>query len=68
MVARFFLVQTYQNGKNIPNDYKLYQTALHYAKWPKLFQMIVNIPAFSIARPSKIYPNFFVFFGFEKWN
>jgi hypothetical protein len=34
MVARFFLFQTYQNGKNIPNDDKLYQTAIHYAKWP----------------------------------
>jgi hypothetical protein len=35
MAARFFSVQTYQNGKN---DHKLYQTAIHYAKWPK------NIP------------------------
>jgi hypothetical protein len=24
--ARFFFVETYQNGKNIPNDHKLYQT------------------------------------------
>jgi hypothetical protein len=38
MAARFFLVQTYQNGENIPNDQKLYHTAIHYAKWPK------NIP------------------------
>jgi hypothetical protein len=34
MVARFSLVQTYQNGKNIPNNHKLYQTATHYARWP----------------------------------
>jgi hypothetical protein len=33
-VARFFMVQTYQNGKNIPNDHKLYQTAINYTKWP----------------------------------
>jgi hypothetical protein len=26
MVARFFLVQTYQNRENIPNDHQLYQT------------------------------------------
>jgi hypothetical protein len=36
--ARFFLVQTYQNGKNIKNDNKLYQTAINYTKWP------LNIP------------------------
>jgi hypothetical protein len=33
-VARFFLVQTCQNDKNIPNDHKLYQTAINYTKWP----------------------------------
>jgi choline-glycine betaine transporter len=34
-VARFFLVQTYQNGKKyIPNDLKLYQKAVNYTKWP----------------------------------
>jgi hypothetical protein len=37
-VARVFLVQTYQNGKNIPNDHKIYQTALNITKLPK------NIP------------------------
>jgi hypothetical protein len=37
-VARFFLVQTNQNGKKIPNDRKLYQTALNDTKLPK------NIP------------------------
>jgi hypothetical protein len=36
-VARFFLVQTYQNEKNIPNDHKLYQTAINY-----VHQMAVN--------------------------
>jgi TPR repeat protein len=33
-VARFFLAQTYQNGKNIPNDCKLYQSAINYTKLP----------------------------------
>jgi hypothetical protein len=39
-VARFFLVKTYHNVKNIPNNkkyiknnYKLYQTAINYSKW-----------------------------------
>jgi TPR repeat protein len=45
--ARFFLVQTYQNGKNIPNDHKLYQTAINYTKWPQ------NIP-----NGHKIYKHF----------
>jgi hypothetical protein len=31
-VARFFLVQKYQNGKNIPKDHKLHQTAVYYTK------------------------------------
>jgi hypothetical protein len=48
-VARFFLLQTYQNGeKYIPNYYKLYQMAVKYLK---------NIKTFSIPRPSKMYPN-----------
>jgi hypothetical protein len=38
MVARFFLVQTYQIGKTIPNDHKLYQTGINYTKWQQ------NIP------------------------
>jgi hypothetical protein len=50
-VARFFLVQTYPNRKNIPNEHKLFQTAMKYTKWSK------TIPAFSITRPSKIHPN-----------
>jgi hypothetical protein len=28
------LVQTYQNGKNITSDYKLYQRAINYTRWP----------------------------------
>jgi hypothetical protein len=30
----FFLVQTYQNGKKLPNDHKLDQKAVKYTKWP----------------------------------
>jgi hypothetical protein len=40
-VARFFLVQMYQNGKiyakgpqTTPNGYALYQMAINYTKWP----------------------------------
>jgi hypothetical protein len=33
-VARFFLIQIYQIGKNITNDHKLYQTAINYTYWP----------------------------------
>jgi hypothetical protein len=32
-VARFLLVQTYQKEKNIPNNHKIYQTAIYYSKW-----------------------------------
>jgi hypothetical protein len=35
-VARLFLVQTYQNGKSIPNGHKLYQTAIYYTKWSEM--------------------------------
>jgi TPR repeat protein len=30
--ARLLLVQTYHNGGNVPNDYKLYQKAINYTK------------------------------------
>jgi hypothetical protein len=33
-VARFFLVQTYQNVKNVPNNHKLHQKdIIMYTKW-----------------------------------
>jgi hypothetical protein len=47
IVARFVLVQTYQNRKNIPNDQRLYQLAINYTKWPQ------NIP-----NGHKIYEHF----------
>jgi hypothetical protein len=59
-VARFVLVQTYQNGKNITNDHKLYKDAIYYTKYSKWSW---NITIFSIPRPSKFYPNWD--FGFE---
>jgi hypothetical protein len=47
-VARFFLVQTYQIGKNITNDHKLYQTAINYTKWryniPKGHKIYQHLP------------------------
>jgi hypothetical protein len=33
-VARFFPFQIYQNGKNVTNVHKLYQTGINYTKWP----------------------------------
>jgi hypothetical protein len=33
-VARFCLLQAYQNGKNRPIDYKLNQMFIKYTKWP----------------------------------
>jgi hypothetical protein len=33
-VARFLLIQTYRIWENIPNDHKLYKTAINYTKWP----------------------------------
>jgi hypothetical protein len=41
-VARFFLVRTYQIGKNIPYDHKLYQTAINYTNRHKLYQLAVK--------------------------
>jgi hypothetical protein len=36
------LVQTYHNGGNVPNDYKLYQKAINYTKWPIIVQMVIK--------------------------
>jgi hypothetical protein len=46
-----------KTGKNIANDHKLFQTAIKYTKWPKIFQMVKNKTTFYISRPSKIYPD-----------
>jgi hypothetical protein len=49
---------------------KIYRKTIKYTKWTqnipndhKIDHMATNIPTFSIARPSKIYPNWT--FGFE---
>jgi hypothetical protein len=31
--CQIFLDAIYQNGKNIPDDHKLYQMAVKYSKW-----------------------------------
>jgi hypothetical protein len=31
--CQIFLGSTYQNGKNIPNDHKIYQMAIQFNKW-----------------------------------
>jgi hypothetical protein len=69
VVARFFVVQFTKTGKNIPNDHKLYQSAITYlyqmagklTKWP--LHVPICIQASSIAKTFKIYPNWD--FGFE---
>jgi hypothetical protein len=45
-----FLSTTYQNGKNLPIDHKVYQVVVKYSKWPQ------NISILFIPRPHKIYP------------
>jgi hypothetical protein len=32
--CQIFLGTTYKNGKNIPNDHKIYQIVTKYTKWP----------------------------------
>jgi hypothetical protein len=32
-LTRFVLVQTYQNGKTIPIEHKIHQTAIKYTTW-----------------------------------
>jgi hypothetical protein len=56
-IARYFLVQHTKNGKK-------YEWTIKYTKWKykipkcnKIDQMVINLPTSSIARPSKIYPN-----------
>jgi hypothetical protein len=39
-VARFFLVQAYQNGKNIPNCHKIYQIATKHNH--KIYQIVTK--------------------------
>jgi hypothetical protein len=58
-VARFFLVQTYQNGKMYPKTANYNQTAVNYTKWPKNIPNghTIYVTTFSISRPSKFYPN-----------
>jgi hypothetical protein len=52
-VARFFSVQNYQNGKKLPNEHKLYQTAIKYTKLAvKYSKGSLNIPTFSFPKPS----------------
>jgi hypothetical protein len=52
-VARFFLVQTFQIGKNITNDHKLYQLAIKYSNGLIITNIyhskaLQNLPKFGI--------------------
>jgi hypothetical protein len=49
---------------NLPNCHEIYQNAMKSTKWPwnqpnchKIFQAAIQLPTFTIPRPSKIYPN-----------
>jgi hypothetical protein len=46
-VARFFLLRTYQIGKNIPNEHKLYQNS------HKIYQMVIHYTHFPFQGPPK---------------
>jgi hypothetical protein len=41
-VARFFLAHDTQTGKNVPNEYKMYQMVIKYPNACKLFQMTIK--------------------------
>jgi hypothetical protein len=50
--CQIFIGATYQNGKNIPNDHKIYQMAIQFNKWPlkygrKLSQMVLKYTSIS---------------------
>jgi hypothetical protein len=49
--GKIYLITT-----TLPNGHKILQMAVKYPEWPW------NIPAFSIIRPSKIYPNWYFWF------
>jgi hypothetical protein len=58
-VARFFVAQYSKTGENIPNDHTLYQIPIKYKYQMagKFDQMAIKYTKYTIARPSKIYPN-----------
>jgi hypothetical protein len=71
--CQIFRGSIYQNGKNVPNAHKIYQIAINYTEKPKWPQ---NMPASSISRPFKIYPNWYFWFenmpsgnpGWSEWT
>jgi hypothetical protein len=74
--CQIFLGATHQIGKNIPYDQHIYHMTNIFTIWPTylpydqhIYQMAEkctkwrkNTPIFSIARPSKIYPNWYFCF------
>jgi hypothetical protein len=40
-VCQIFLGSAYQNGKNIPDDDKMYPMVLKNTEWPENYQMAV---------------------------
>jgi hypothetical protein len=55
--CQIYLGTTYQNGKNIPIDYKMYRMVKNIPFGCKTNKMALKIPTSSIARTFKIYPN-----------
>jgi hypothetical protein len=52
--CQIFRCTIYQNGENIPNAHKIYQSAIKYSKY---FENSPNAMKCTIAGPSQIYPN-----------
>jgi hypothetical protein len=50
------IFQTYQNGKNIPNDHKPYQKAIKYTKWPKIFQKVIKYKSILYSKAFQMLP------------
>jgi hypothetical protein len=57
--CNIFLDTIYQHWENIPNYNKIYQMAIKYNNCPKNLSNGLKIDQMSVARPSKIYPNWF---------
>jgi hypothetical protein len=56
-VARFFLVQTYQKRKNLPNDRKIFQMVINYNKkftQIGIFGLKINHLATLITKPKNL--------------
>jgi hypothetical protein len=60
-IARFFLVQTFQAGKNITNYHEIYQAAINYTKWHKIFQIVIKYTNIYYSKALQNLPKFGIF-------